>query len=405
MAAMKLLIADKFEPVGLARLDDIGCEVLSDPGLSAETLPAALAEHDPDVLIVRSTKVTAAALAKAPRLSLIIRAGAGYDTIDVAEASRDGVFVANCPGKNAIAVAELTWALILSCDRRVPDQTRDLRAGAWNKKTYSAARGIYGSTLGLLGMGTIAQEVAARARAFGMKVVAWSRSLSPERAAELGVTYAATPQDVAKVADVLSVHVASTPDTKNLVDAELVDAMKPGAYLINTSRGAVVDEDAVRKGIADKGIRAGLDVYQNEPGSGAAEWTSPIANDPGVYGTHHVGASTDQAQVAIAMEAVRIVQTYKDAGIVENCVNRKRKSSAACTLTVRHRNRPGVLAHVFQIISEAEINVEEMENLLYDGAEAACARIQLATQPTPDHLKAIRDSCSDILSLELTALA
>ena len=138
MAPMKILIADKFEQVGLDRLGELGCDVTSEPGLSADDLPAALGTHDPDVLIVRSTKVTADALGSANRLSLVIRAGAGYDTIDVATASRDGVFVANCPGKNAIAVAELAWALILTCDRRVPDQTRDLRSGSWNKKACLA---------------------------------------------------------------------------------------------------------------------------------------------------------------------------------------------------------------------------------------------------------------------------
>jgi len=404
MRGMKILIADKFEKVGLDRLAKLGCDVVSQPSLTADDVPSAIGEQDPDVLVVRSTKVSAAAIDAAKKLKLIIRAGAGYDTIDVAAASREGIFVANCPGKNAIAVAELAWALILSCDRRVPDQTRDLRAHAWDKKEYGKARGLYGSTLGILGLGTIAREVATRGKAFGMPVVAWSRSLTPERAAELGVRYAASPAEVAAQADVVSVHVASTADTKNLIDDAFIAAMKPGAYLINTSRGAVVDEAALRKGIADKGIRAGLDVYQGEPGAGKGAFENSIVDEPGVYGTHHVGASTDQAQEAIALEAVRIVDVYMNTGEVPNCVNRARRTPATCMLTVRHRNRPGVLAVVFDELSAARINVEEMENLVYEGAEAACARIRLDDAPTSNQLKDIRGKCGDILGLELTDL-
>ncbi len=401
---MKLLIADKFEQVGQDALAELGCEVVFEPGLSADTLPAALDANDPDVLFVRSTKVTAAAIDAAGRLKLIVRAGAGYDTIDVATASREGIFVANCPGKNAIAVAELAWGLLLSCDRRLPDQTRDLRAGEWNKKEYGKARGLHGRTLGILGLGTIAGHVVDRAKAFGMNVVAWSRSLTEARAAELGVGYAASPIDVAKQSDVVSIHVASKPETKHLIDAAFIDAMKPGAYLINTSRGAVVDEAALRRGITDKGLRAGLDVYEGEPGKAQATFDNPIVNEPGVYGSHHVGASTDQAQQAIALEAVRIVELFQTTGEVVNCVNRASKSPATHTLTVRHRNRPGVLATVFDVLSEARINVEEMENIIYEGAEAACAVIQLDDAPSSDHLKDIRGKCSEILSLELSTL-
>lgn len=399
---MKVLIADKFYSEGHDALVAMGCEVLAQPGLSADDLPGALAELDPDILIVRSTKVRDQSIDAARRLKLIIRAGAGYDTIDVAKASREGIFVANCPGKNAVAVAELTWALILGCDRRLAEQTQDLRAGTWAKKKYSKARGIYGRTLGVLGLGPIGREVLSRARAFGMQVVAWSRSLTPEQAVELGVVHADSPESVARASDIVTIHVASTPATRHLIDSRFVDAMRDGAFLINTSRGAVVDEEALLRGIADKGLRVGLDVYADEPGSGATQFDSTIAKNPAVYGTHHVGASTDQAQQAIAAEAVRIVQHFRDTGKVENCVNLAARSSATCMLTVRHRNRPGVLAQVFQVLSEAGINVEEMENVLYQGVHAACARIQLRQAPSPEHLQRIRHSCEHILSMEVS---
>src|SRR5207245_2199016 len=179
--------------------------------LSGDTLAAAIARESADVLVVRSTLVTASML-EAGSLALIVRAGAGYNTIDVAAASSRGIYVSNCPGKNAIAVAELAWALMLALDRRIPDNVADLRAGKWNKKEYSKARGLFGRTLGLLGYGNIGQEVARRAHAFGMPIVVWSRRFATGKAGvedfPIPMRVAKTPQEVAEQADVLSVHLA-----------------------------------------------------------------------------------------------------------------------------------------------------------------------------------------------------
>ena len=400
---MTVLIADKFEQTGINELESLGCRVQFDPDISPETLPEAISEVDPDVLVVRSTRVPAAALESAGRLSLIVRAGAGYDTIDVETASARGIFVANCPGQNSMAVAELAWALILSCDRRVPDQVADIRAGTWNKKEYAKAAGLHGRTLGIVGLGRIGREVAERGKAFGMKVIAWSRSLTEERARELGVGYCSNLINLAKLADVISIHVAATTDTQGLIGKKFCAAVKPGAYLINTSRGSVVDEAALTQAVRDKGVRAGLDVYATEPGSGAVEFTDPIVGEPCVYGTHHVGASTEQAQHAIAAEVVWIIESYRKTGSVPNCVNRARTTPATNLLTVRHLNRPGVLAHVFYTLGQAGINVEEMENIIYEGAKAACARIQLDEPPKEEHLNALRVN-DDVLSVELAQI-
>src|SRR5689334_3403932 len=240
----RVLIADKFEKVGVDGLQDLGCDVVLRPDVKADELPAVIAEVDPRVLVVRSKKVSEAALVAGPRLSLVIRAGAGIDTIDVTAASKLGIFVSNCPGKNSIAVAELVLALLLSLDRRVPDQVIELRRGEWSKGEYSKARGLHGRTLGIVGLGQIGREVAKRAQAFGMRVVAWSRQLTIEEADRLGIGYCLTPLEVARLADAVSINVAATPETKGLVNAEFLDAMKPGAYVINTSRGSVVDEAA-----------------------------------------------------------------------------------------------------------------------------------------------------------------
>jgi D-3-phosphoglycerate dehydrogenase len=404
---MKVLIADKFEKVGIDGLKELGCTVESRPDLTAEGLPAAVREVDPHVLIVRSTKVSADTLKAGKSLSLVIRAGAGIDTIDVAAASGLGVFVSNCPGKNSIAVAELVMGLLLSLDRRIPDQVADLRAGRWNKAEYSKARGVYGRTLGIVGLGQIGREIAARAQAFGMRVVAWSRNLTTDAAAQLGVAYAQTPIEVARASDMVTINVAANAETRNLVNAEFLAAMRPGAFLINTSRGSVVDEAALAEAVKTKGIRAGLDVFSPEPAGGTGEFANPIARDGAgvVYGTHHVGASTEEAQVAIAHEVIRIVQDFVATGNVPNVVNRLAKSNATHVLSVRHRNRPGVLAHVFRVLAGGAINVEEVENIIYHGATATQVRIHLDGIPSATALEEIRAGNPDVISVDLTATA
>ena len=401
---MKVLVADKFEKVGIDGLKELGCTVVSEPDVKADALPELIKRVDPHILIVRSKKVNAEALRAGTALSLVIRAGAGIDTIDVDAASDLGVFVSNCPGKNSIAVAELVLGLLLACDRRIPDQVVELREGRWSKSEYAKARGLHGRTLGIVGLGQIGREVARRAQAFGMQVVAWSRNLTQEEADGLGIGYALTPLEVARVADAVTINVAATAETRNLVNADFLTAMKPGAYLINTARGSVLDEAALEQAVREKGIRAGLDVFQGEPAGGTGEFVSQVSGLPGVYGTHHVGASTEQAQVAIAHEVIRIVQSFRATGEVPNVVNRLAKSSATHVLTIRHRNRPGVLAHVFGVLAGASINVEEVENIIYHGAHATLARIHLDGQPDPGSLSRIRDGNPDIISAELSAI-
>ena len=400
---MLVLIADKFEHSGRDGLQAMGCDVLFQPDLKDDALIQAITEHKPDVLVVRGTKVTEPMLAAGP-LKLIVRAGAGYNTIDVAAASRRGIYVSNCPGKNSIAVAELAFALILALDRRIADNVVALRAGEWNKKEFSKARGLFGRTLGLVGLGKIGQEMIPRAKAFGMPVIAWSRSLTNGRAAELGVEKMETPLDVARAADIVSVHVALKPDTWMLIGPDFFKAMRAGAYLINTSRGEVVDQAALVDAIHAKGIRAGLDVFAIEPTSAVADFADPIANEASVYGTHHIGASTDQAQEAIAAETVRIIQSFKETGQVPNVVNLAQRTPATHRLVVRHRDRPGVLAQVLDAIKAEQINVQEMENIVFEGAEAAVARINLDKAPSQGMLDRLRSGNADIIELDLLEL-
>jgi D-3-phosphoglycerate dehydrogenase len=404
---MKVLIADKFEQSGIDGLKAAGCDVDYQPDLKDDALATAIRDTSADVLVVRSTTVTAPML-ESGALSLVVRAGAGYNTIDVATASKRGIYVSNCPGKNAIAVAELAFALLLAIDRRVPDNVAELRAGKWNKKEFSKARGLYGRTLGLLGYGNIGQEMAKRAHAFGMPIVVWSRRFASgaERIEDqpIPMRLAASPQEAAAQCDVLSVHLALNPQTRGIVDGSVFEKLKKGAYFINTARGEVVDHAALTAAIRDHGLRVGLDVYAQEPTGGTGEFTDPVAALPGVYGTHHIGASTDQAQDAIAAETVRIVSTYKDTGKVPNVVNLAKKTPASHMLVVRHRDRPGVLAHVFDQLRAGNINVQETENVIFEGAHAAVARINLDAAPSDALLEKMQAGNSDILDLHLVMI-
>ncbi|KAA0251692.1 MAG: hydroxyacid dehydrogenase [Acidobacteria bacterium] len=400
---MKVLVADKFEESGLTGLKALGCEVLYEPKLEGDALAGRLAQTAAEVLVVRSTKVSAAAMEKATGLSLVVRAGAGVNTIDLVAASARAIAVSNCPGKNSVAVAELAWGLILALDRRVVDQAVDLRNGVWNKGEYAKARGLSGGTLGVVGLGSIGKEMVHRAKAFDMRVVAWSRYLDDSKAAQMGICRAESIFALALASDVVSVHLALTKETRGFCDAAFFGAMKPGAIFVNTSRGEVVDEAALKRAVAEKGVRAGLDVFEKEPSGATGTFEDDVVSLPGVVGTHHVGASTEQAQQAIAEETVRIVRVFKATGQVPNAVNLCHRPPATALVSVRHRDRVGVLAHVFGTLSAAGINVGQTENVVFEGAEACCARIQVDRRPGEDVVERIR-SGPDVLAVTVGLL-
>jgi len=324
---MKILIADKFEKSGLDALSAAGLSVTYEPAAGAEGLAAAIQKAKPDVLIVRSSKVPAPVLQESSGLKAIIRAGAGVDNIDVPAATAKNISVCNCPGMNAIAVAELAMAHLLACDRRIVDQTADLRAGRWNKKEYSKSRGLKGSTLGIVGLGHIGQAVAKRALAFEMQVIGWDRYLPATWFKGQSILPGGSdrPSLLAMVGrcHAITIHVAMVPETKLMCNAEFFAAMKPGSTFINTSRGGVVDEAALRDAVKSKGLRCGLDVYENQPATPEGDFASPTVQLTGSSFTHHCGASTDQAQAAVGDEVVRIVNVFSKTGKLENCVNAK----------------------------------------------------------------------------------
>ena len=318
---MRVLVADKFEKSGLDGLKEIGADVVYDADLKDEALGQKIKESQAEVLVVRGTKVTGDMM-DGSKLRLIIRAGAGYNTIDVDTATKLSIMVANCPGKNSQAVAEIAFGLILACDRRIPENVSQLREGKWNKKEFSKAQGIHGRTIGLIGMGYIGKEMIPRAKAFGMNVLIYSAFLTVQEAKELGVEKIDSLEELARRSDIVSVHTSLRGDTKGMLGAKFFEAMKPGAIFVNTSRAEVIDQNALLKAIQENNIRAGLDVFEGEPTAGEGSYEGPLKDNAKVYCTHHVGASTEQAQEAVASEVVRIVASYMSSGVAPNVVNK-----------------------------------------------------------------------------------
>lgn len=383
---MKILIADKMDVAKVAGLEQLGAHIDLQPQLTAEELPAAI--KDAEILVVRSTKVSAATIEAAAGLALIIRAGAGVNTIDVACANSRGVYVCNCPGTNTDAVAELALAHLIAADRRLVAASCDMRSGKWRKKEYGIASGLKGRTLGIIGLGAIGKALAIRAVGLEMNVIAWSRSLTSEEASDMGASYCESPLEVAQYADAISLHLAETDETRHLVNREFLDAMKDGAILVNTGRGGLIDTEALKEAIRDKGLRVGLDVFENEPAGGEAEFLdielAGMANC-----TPHIGASTDQAADAVGDSVVEIVAAYKDSGVPLNAVNLRDRSSAETTLVIQHLNKVGVLAGVLDALCTDGINVEEMENTVFSNGEAACCALMLDKSPSAEVLERI----------------
>ncbi len=388
---MKILLADTLPAAAVARLEEAGDEVWVNGDLSADDLAKEIPGFE--VLVVRSTKVNAAALEAGDELALVVRAGAGTNTIDCDEAAALGIFVCNVPGKNALAVAELALGLLLSIDRHIADATADVRAGAWNKKAYSKADGLFGRTIGIIGLGDIGIATAERASGFGMDVIAVDKEGRSEdataRALQAGVRFADDEDALLAQADVVSLHVPGGDSTRGMVDAAFLAKMKKNSILLNTSRGDVVDEAALIAAMDEKGMRAGLDVFADEPGSGTADFDSVLAKHPSVVATHHIGASTEQAQAAVADGTIDAIDAYRRGGVV-NCVNMETAPPRAATLTIRHRDRVGVLAAVLMMLRSAELNVSNMSNKIFSGSKAAVATIDVAKIPTAELVEEIR---------------
>jgi D-3-phosphoglycerate dehydrogenase len=399
---MRVLAADRLSESSLDEMRTLGVEVIYEPDLDAEELVNAL--DGVNVLIVRGTLVNKAAIDAGKALNLIIRAGAGVSNIDVSTASERGIYVANCPGKNASAVAELTMTLIGCLDRRVPDGINSLRAGKWEKHEFARAVGLNGRSIGILGTGHVGRAVIKLAQAYGMLPFAWGRSLSQSRAAELGVTRVQSPEELARSVDIFSVHLELGDRTRGIVDRKVIAALRERAMFVNTARSELVDYDALLEWIPKKGLRVGLDVLPNEPDTREGQYVHPILQSGLVYATPHIGASTDEAQIAIANETVRILRAFLTQGEVPNVVNISATSWARYQLVVRHVDKVGALANVLGVLKRHGINVQELDNTVFEGGRAACAKIRLASRPSDTSLQEIMAFDGEVLHVDLVTL-
>ena len=380
----------------------LGLTVEYKPTLTADELPAAI--EDASIVVARSKEVKAQAIARAKALALIVRAGAGVNTIDVKAASAQRHLRRQLPGQERDRGGRADDGAAARARSAHPDQVRDLRAGAWNKKEYGKADGLFGRTLGVVGTGSIGQEVIRRARAFGMQVVAWSRSLDDARAAELGVERMRTVPELCGRADAVTLHVALAPETRGLIGEAALARMRPRTMLVNAARAEIVDSQALERAIAEKQLRVASDVFDDEPKGGSGAFADALGQNAAVYGTHHVGASTSQAQSAIADETVRIVRAFVERGEVPNCVNLATRSPAAFQLLVRHFDKVGVLAEVLGAIRRHDINVEEMENTIFEGAQAASAKIRLGVAAAGGAARRAARTTAAILHVDVVEL-
>jgi D-3-phosphoglycerate dehydrogenase len=312
----RVVVADPISASGLAPLvDDARIEVVERLGLKGNDLARAL--EDADAVIVRSaSRITRDALRYATRLRLIGRAGVGVDNIDVEAATERGIAVLNAPSGNTVSAAELAFALLLALVRRLPAADRSMKAGEWDRKSFGGIE-LYGKTLGLVGAGRIGTAVAQRARAFGMRVVAYDPYLSAARARELEIELA--PLDaVLERSDVISLHVPLTDATRNLIGEAQLRRMKQNAFLVNAARGGVVNEAALYRALTEGWIAgAALDVFEQEPPPA----DHPLRSLPNVVLTPHLGAATLEAQENVAIEIADAVRAALLEGDLSRAVN------------------------------------------------------------------------------------
>ena len=383
---LKVLVADKFPDKYIQQMKDLDLAVSYQPKLGEKDLPEAA--KDVDILIVRSTVVNEDTINNSQKLNLIVRAGSGVNNIAIPAANKKGVYVTNCPGMNAVAVAELAFGLMITLDRFIPDNVSDFKNSIWNKDKYSKGKGLKGKTLGVIGVGNIGKEVAKRALAFEMNV--YGKDIT--RIEGVQIKDFSEMDQLLPLCDIISIHLPATPQTKGLFNKQMFSYMKNGAYLINTSRQDVINEDDLLEAIKEKNLRVAVDVFKGEPEGKSGEVKSKLQDNPNIYVTHHIGASTEQAQDAVAEETVRIINHYVHSGVIDHWVNRAKITDAKYQLVVKHYDKPGVLAGVLDVIRSGSINIEEIENIIFEGGIAACCTLKLQNTATADMLKKISEN-------------
>ena len=353
---MKVLVADKVSPTCAETLRTAGFEVEQRPGLAARDLLQAV--KDISGLVVRSdTQVTEEVMTAAPGLKVVARAGAGVDNIDVPAATRRGIVVMNAAGENTISAAEHTMSMILALARRIPAADRSMRAGKWERGSTFLGIELFGKTLGILGVGKVGREVAARARAFGMEVVGYDPVLTPEAAARSGVT-AAQLEEVIERADILTLHLPLTGETRHLLNRDRIGRCRKGVRIVNVARGGVIDEAALVEAIqAGHVAGAALDVFEHEPPKG-----SPLLGLDAVVLTPHLGASTQEAQEKVAARIAEQVVAFLKEGTVTNAVNAEGVDARSAPALVPYRDLCERLGRLLAALGRGPFNELALES-------------------------------------------
>ncbi|MHC1631192.1 MAG: phosphoglycerate dehydrogenase [Methanotrichaceae archaeon] len=310
---MKVLVSDPLSKEGIKKLKT-EAEVDVMTGLSPEELIKRIKDYD--ALAIRSgTKVTAEVIDAADNLKVIGRAGVGVDNIDIDAATKKGIIVVNTPGGNTISAAEHTIAMMLSLSRNIPKANASLKNGEWNRKMYTGVE-VYNKTLGIVGLGRIGVEISKRMKAFGMHILAYDPFITEEKAAELGVKLANLDK-IFKDSDFITVHTPLTEETRNLIDEEQFDMMKPGVRLINCARGGIINEESLARAVAEgKVAGAAVDVFTKEPPTG-----NPLLEQESIIVTPHLGASTTEAQVNVAVAVADQILAVGRGGMPPNALN------------------------------------------------------------------------------------
>ncbi|TWT41101.1 D-3-phosphoglycerate dehydrogenase [Phycisphaerae bacterium RAS1] len=398
---MKILVICEMPDFALDQLRALGCETVYKPNLAADALRMALA--DTGILVVGSGRVSADLISSAHSLQLIVRRGAGPANIAVEEASAQGVFVADCNEQHATAVAELGLGLLIALDRRIVENTLALREGRWSRAELAAARGLCGRTLGLLGYGAAGRMTAQRAHGFGMNVIAWESGGNVADAHDSEIEHCNWPRELAGGSDAVMLMPAVEGHDEVIVDAEFLAAMRPGAAFVHLGPPGVVDAAALAEAVRTRHLRVAIDSHAAEPTADVARFTSSLLALPGVIGTQHIGALTDQARDATAAEAVRVIRKFLVSGECANCLNLLDRTPATWQLVLRVRDQVGVMASILDAIRADGINAEEITSRVFTGAKAASCIIAIDERPSREALDAIR-ALPDVLHLELRAL-
>jgi len=399
---MRILVACELPDFALDALRSLGSEQRYEPEARGERLRELI--EGAGILVVDSRRVAPDVINRGTALQMIVHAGPGAGDIAVDEASAQGIFVTHCPDQHAAAVAELAFGLVLALDRRIVENTLALRAGRWMQGEFRNARGLAGGTLGILGYGPVGREIARRAAAFDMSVLAWSATPVAETGGPPEVTFCGWPREVARGSDVVAVLGLEAPAGQRfLVDAEFLENMRPGAYLVSVGDPAVLDDVTLANAIRSRDLRFAIDVLGPDAGSDVGRFRCRLCDLPGVVATQRIGSLTQQARQATAAEVVRIIRSFLVSGEVCNCLNLAEHSRATWQLVLRLRDAVGVMAAILAAIRADGVNVERIASRVFSGARAAWCTICLDERPSAEALEAIR-ALPEVLYSELRAV-